>query len=38
MVSQDNFKEILDFANLFKDIDVDYCQYKPEIIQIERNV
>ena len=37
VVSQDNFKEILDFANLFKDIDVDYCQYKPEIIQIERN-
>ena len=37
VVSQDNFKEVLDFANLFKDIDVDYCQYKPEIIQIERN-
>ncbi len=37
VVSQDNFEEVLDFANLFKDIDVDYCQYKPEIIQIERN-
>jgi GTP 3',8-cyclase len=38
VVSQDNFEEVLDFANLFRDIDVDYCQYKPEIIQIERNV
>ncbi len=37
VVSQDNFEEVLDFANLFRDIDVDYCQYKPEIIQIERN-
>ncbi len=37
VISRDNFKEIIDFANLFKDLDVDYCQYKPEIIQIERN-
>mgnify|MGYP001421471165 CR=1 FL=1 len=37
VVSRDNFEEILDFANLFKDLDVDYCQYKPEVIQIETN-
>ena len=37
VVTQDNYDEVLDFANLFKDLDVDYCQYKPEIIQIERN-
>ncbi len=37
VASKDNFEEILDFANLFKDIDVDYCHYKPEIIQVERN-
>ncbi|MDB9811019.1 radical SAM protein [Candidatus Pelagibacter sp.] len=37
VVTQDNYNEVIDFANLFKDIDVDYCQFKPEIIQIERN-
>ena len=37
VVTQDNYKEVIDFAKLFKDIDVDYCQFKPEIIQIERN-
>lgn len=37
VVTQDNYNEVLDFATLFKDLDVDYCQYKPEIIQIERN-
>ena len=37
VVTQDNYEEVLDFANLFKNLDVDYCQYKPEIIQIERN-
>jgi GTP 3',8-cyclase len=37
VVSKDNYKEITDFANIFKDIDIDYCQYKPEIVQIERN-
>ena len=36
VVTKDNYKEIKDFANIFKDIDVDYCQFKPEIIQIER--
>ena len=38
VVSRDNYEEILDFANLFKDLDVDYCQYKPEVIQVERNL
>jgi cyclic pyranopterin phosphate synthase len=38
VVTRDNFDEVLTFANLFKDIDVDYCQYKPEIIQVERNL
>ena len=37
VVTKDNHKEIINFANLFKDIEVDYCQYKPEIIQIERD-
>ena len=36
VVTENNYNEILDFANLFKDIDVNYCQFKPEIIQIER--
>ena len=27
----------VDFAKLFKNMDVNYCQYKPEIVQIERN-
>ena len=36
VVTKDNYKEIKEFANIFKDIDVDYCQFKPEIIQIER--
>ncbi len=37
VISKENYEEILDFANLFKDLDVDYCQYKPEVIQIETN-
>ena len=37
VVSKDNYKEILDFAHLFKDVEVDYCQYKPEVIQVETN-
>ena len=36
VVTEENYKEIEIFANLFKDMDVDYCQFKPEIIQIER--
>tara|TARA_Y100000817_G_scaffold313201_1_gene308764 strand:+ start:357 stop:1559 length:1203 start_codon:yes stop_codon:yes gene_type:complete len=37
VVSKDNYKEVVDFAKLFKNMDVNYCQYKPEIVQIERN-
>ena len=37
VVTKDNHEEIINFANLFKNIEVDYCQYKPEIIQIERD-
>jgi GTP 3',8-cyclase len=36
VVTEENYKEIEIFAELFKDIEVDYCQFKPEIIQIER--
>tara|TARA_B110000003_G_C16627126_1_gene525262 strand:- start:422 stop:1627 length:1206 start_codon:yes stop_codon:yes gene_type:complete len=36
VVTQENYKEIEIFSKLFSDIDVDYCQFKPEIIQIER--
>ena len=36
VVTKDNYEEILDFSKIFKDINVDYCQFKPEIIQIER--
>ena len=36
VVTKDNYNEIIEFAELFKDLDVDYCQFKPEIVQIER--
>lgn len=32
VISPDTYKEIVDFANFFKDFDLTYCQYKPEII------
>ena len=35
VVTKENFKEIKTFSEIFKDMDVDYCQFKPEIIQIE---
>ena len=37
VVTKENYNEIIDFSNLFKDTEVDYCQFKPEIIQIERD-
>ena len=37
VVTKDNFDEIVDFAKIFKNIEVNYCQFKPEIIQVERN-
>jgi len=30
------YKEIVDFANTFKDFDLEYCQYKPEVVNRER--
>ena len=37
VITPDNYREIVDFANMFKDLDVDYCQYKPEIVNQERD-
>lgn len=37
VVTKDNYKEIISFAKIFQKIDVDYCQFKPEIVQIERS-
>lgn len=32
VVSPDTYHEIVDFAKFFKDFDLTYCQYKPEIV------
>lgn len=32
VISPDTYHEIVDFAKTFKDMDLKYCQYKPEII------
>ena len=36
VVSPDTYHEIVDFAHFFKDYDITYCQYKPEIIIREK--
>tara|TARA_R100001509_G_scaffold161143_1_gene129933 strand:- start:7332 stop:8507 length:1176 start_codon:yes stop_codon:yes gene_type:complete len=36
VVSPDTYKEIVDFAKVFKEFDLTYCQYKPEIIIREK--
>jgi len=36
VITPDTYSEIVDFANFFKDFDVDYCQFKPEIVNRER--
>ena len=36
VISPENFHEIVEFAKVFEDIEVDYCQYKPEIVNRER--
>ena len=36
VISQETVSEVENFAKIFQNIDVDYCQFKPEIIQIER--
>ena len=32
VISPDTYEEIVDFAEVFADFDLKYCQYKPEII------
>ena len=36
VISPDTYHEIIDFAKTFKDMDLTYCQYKPEIIIREK--
>ena len=36
VISPDTYHEIVDFANFFKDYDLTYCQYKPEIVIREK--
>ena len=36
VISPDTYSEIVDFAEFFKDFDLAYCQYKPEIIIREK--
>ena len=36
VITPDTCHEIVDFAKFFADVDVDYCQYKPEIVNRER--
>lgn len=36
VITPDTYKTIIDFANEFKDVPVDYCQFKPEIVNRER--
>jgi len=36
VITDYNYEEILDFANKFKEYDIDYCQYKPEITVAEK--
>ena len=37
VITEENYEEILMFAEMFSDSSVDYCQYKPEIVNVERN-
>jgi sulfatase maturation enzyme AslB (radical SAM superfamily) len=32
VISPDTYHEIVDYANFFKDFDLTYCQYKPEVV------
>jgi cyclic pyranopterin phosphate synthase len=36
VITLDTYEEIVDFAKTFAKYDVDYCQYKPEIVNRER--
>lgn len=37
VVTPGNVHDVLEFARVFRDSGVDYCQYKPEIVNIERD-
>ena len=36
VITPDTYEEIVQFAEFFSKFDVDYCQYKPEIVNRER--
>ena len=36
VITPDTWEEIVDYAEAFKDFDLDYCQFKPEIVNRER--
>lgn len=36
VITPDTYKEITDFAKYFSQFDIDYCQYKPEVVNRER--
>lgn len=36
VVTPDNIDDVVPFARFFKDFDLTYCQFKPEIVNIER--
>ena len=36
VITPDTYKEIVDFAEAFSPLDLDYCQYKPEVVNKER--
>jgi len=37
VITPDTYKEIVDFAKAFSPLDIDYCQYKPEVVNRERD-
>lgn len=36
VITPDTYKEIVDFAKVFSKYDIAYCQYKPEVVNRER--
>ena len=36
VITPDTYTEIVDFAKVFAEYDVDYCQFKPEVVNRER--
>lgn len=37
VITPDTYTEIVDFAKIFKDYNIKYCQYKPEVVNRERD-